>query len=143
MSIMRVGLVDATGKLDTQLVQDVATALNTQVMRDLAKVWNVSATVIYLPDAKKVPPGVWPVNLVAKLPPGEGGVHMDKNNQPYAKVIATPDSQEWTIDASHETIEMLVDPYGNRLHQSRSITVTPDGAIRDGTGEFSYLVEAC
>jgi hypothetical protein len=132
-----------TGKLDPQLVQSVAAALNIQVMRDLPQYWNVKATVIHLPDAKKIPAGVWPVNLVHKLPPGEGGVHMDKHNQPYALVIANPGSDEWTIDASHETLEMLVDPYGNRLHSSQAIGITSHGAIQDTAGQFNYLVEAC
>jgi hypothetical protein len=85
---------------------------------------------------------VWPVFLLKKLPPGEGGFHQDKHNQPYAEVIASPTSEEWTVDASHETLEMLVDPYGNRLQNSTSIETT-DGKIVDGTGEFAYLVEAC
>src|SRR5580704_14750432 len=103
MPIIQVGLVDTTGKLDPELVQSVAAALNIQVIRDLPQFWNVQATVTYLPHAGKIPAGVWPVRLLASLPPGEGGVHTTEHNQPYAKVIATPQSDEWTIDASHET----------------------------------------
>jgi hypothetical protein len=62
---------------------------------------------------------VWPVQLVKSLPPGEGGFHLDKHNQPYAKVIAAPDDDSWTIDASHETIEMLIDPSGNNRDRRR------------------------
>src|SRR5579863_7541408 len=123
MSLIQVGLVDKTGQLDTQLVQETAAALNIQVMRDLAPVWNVQATVRYVPDPASIPTGVWPVFLVAKLPPGEGGVHLDKKNQPYSLVIGTPHSNDWTIDASHETLEMLVDPAGNRLQTSRAIKI--------------------
>jgi len=142
MPVIEVGLIDTTGKLDAALVQSVAAALNLQVIRDLPQFWNVQATVTYLPDASKVPPGVWPVQLVHSLPPGEGGVHMDRHNQPYAKVIANPGSDEWTIDASHETIEMLVDPYGNRLQSSNAIAIV-NGTIEESTGQFNYLVEAC
>ena len=46
-------------------------ALNIQVMRDLPQFWNVQATVRYLPEPSKVPAGVWPVQLVKRLPPGE------------------------------------------------------------------------
>jgi len=125
-----------------QLVQETAAALNIQIMRDLAPIWNVQATVQYLPDPKKIPVGVWPVFLVAKLPPGEGGVHLDNKNQPYALVIGTPDSDDWTIDASHETVEMLVDPAGNRLQTSRAIAIHGNG-VADTSGQFDYLVEAC
>jgi len=92
-----------------------AATINTQVSRDLPQYWPISTTVAYLPNPKAVPQGCWPVFLVDKLAPGEGGVHMTKHNQPYAKVIATPANDDWTIDVSHETIEMLVDPYGNKL----------------------------
>jgi hypothetical protein len=142
MSLFQVGLVDQTGQIDPELIQSVAAALTIQVTRDLPQFWNVQANVTYLPKATKIPVGVWPVFLVKELPPGEGGFHLDKHNQPYAKVIASPNSDEWTIDASHETIEMLVDPAGNRLQNSTSIEIK-NGKIQDGTGEFGYLVEAC
>lgn len=142
MSLIQIGLVDKTGSLDTDLVQTVAAALNVQVTRDLTQFWNVQATVIHLANATKIPSGVWPVQLVKTLPPGEGGFHLDKHNQPYAEVIASPDNDGWTIAASHETLEMLVDPTGNRLQSSRSIEIA-GGKIQDGNSEFEYLVEAC
>jgi hypothetical protein len=142
MSVIQVGLVDTTGDIDPQLVQAAAAALNIQVTRDLPQFWDVQATVQYLPNHHKVPSGVWPVQLVRSLPPGEGGFHMDKHNQPYAKVIATPSDDTWTIDASHETLEMLVDPSGNRLQSSVAIEISGNG-VTDTTGQFNYLVEAC
>ncbi len=142
MSVIQVGLVDTTGALDARLVEATAAALNVQVIRDLPQYWNIQATVRYLPDPKAIPIGVWPVFLVAKLPPGEGGVHLDKKNQPYSLVIGTPGSADWTIDASHETLEMLVDPAGNRLQTSQAIKISGNG-VSDAPGQFEYLVEAC
>jgi len=142
MSLIQVGLVDKTKAIDPELMQAVAAALTIQVTRDLPQFWNVQATVTYEPNASKIPAGVWPVFLVKTLPPGEGGFHLDQHNQPYAKVIASSASDEWTIDASHETLEMLVDPNGNRLQPSTSIQIE-NGKIVDGTGQFGYLVEAC
>jgi len=142
MSLIQVGLADKTGAIDAELMQSVAAALTIQVTRDLPQFWNVQANLTFLPNANKIPAGVWPVFLVKSLPPGEGGFHLDKNNQPYAKVIAAPNSDAWTIDASHETVEMLVDPAGNRLQNSTSIEIKGK-EIQDGTGEFAYLVEAC
>src|SRR5579864_7947614 len=142
MSVIQVGLVDKTGELDSKLVQAAAASLNIQVMRDLTQFWSVQATVRYLPDPTHIPVGVWPVFLVAKLPPGEGGVHLDKKNQPYSLVIGTPHRNDWTIDASHETIEMLVDPAGNRMQTSRAIAIVGND-VQDAVGEYDYLVEAC
>jgi hypothetical protein len=142
MSVIQIGLVDMTGKLDAELVHSAAAALNLQVTRDLPQFWPVSATVLYLPNHKKIPAGVWPVQLVKSLPPGEGGYHADKHKQPYSKVIATASDNTWTIDASHEILEMLVDPYGNRMQSSVAIEIVRR-KIKDGTGQFGYLVEAC
>ncbi len=141
MSLIQIGLMDKTGELSSDVIQSVAAALNVQVTRDLPQFWNVQATVVAL-QKEKVPSGVWPVFLVKNLPPGEGGFHLDKHNQPYAEVIATPNNEGWTVATSHEVIEMLVDPYGNRLQSSTSIQIS-GGKIKDGNGQFSYLVEAC
>jgi hypothetical protein len=54
-------------------------------------------------------------------------------------VVAGP---TWSIDASREIIEMLVDPSGNRLHVAPAIEIKHDGA-GDVPGELAYLVEAC
>ena len=142
MSVIQVGLVDMTGKLDAGFVHTVSLALNLQVTRDLPEFWPVTATVVYLPNKNKIPAGVWPVQLVKTLPPGEGGFHTDKHKQPYAKVIASPTDASWTVDASHEILEMLVDPYGNRMQSSVAIEIVK-GKVKDGTGQFNYLVEAC
>ncbi len=142
MTVIQIGLVDMTGKIDADLIHSAAAALNLQVTRDLPQFWPVSATVMYLPNPKKLPAGVWPVQLVKTLPPDEGGFHSDKNRQPYAKVIASATDPTWTIDASHEILEMLVDPYGNRMQSSVAIEIV-DGKIKDGTGQYGYLVEAC
>jgi hypothetical protein len=143
MSVIQVGLVDVTGKIDPSLVHAASIALNVQVTRDLPQFWPVTATVTYLPNHNKIPPGIWPIQLVKSLPPGEGGFHADKHKQPYAKVIASPDDPTWTVDASHELLEMLVDPYGNRMQSSVAIEITSSGKIVDGVGQFGYLVEAC
>jgi hypothetical protein len=142
MSVIQVGLVDTTGKINAELVQACAAALSIQVTRDLPQFWGVQAAVRYLPHATKIPAGVWPVRLVEKLPPGEGGFHQDKHNQPYSEVIAKANDDTWTIDASHECLEMLVDPYGNKMQSSVAIEIVGNG-VRDATGQFNYLVEAC
>jgi hypothetical protein len=139
---MKIGLVDTTGTVDAAKMAEAAAAINTQVTRDLPQFWNINASVSYLPHANQIPQGFWPVLVVDTLPPDEGGFHLTKHNQPYAKVVATPGSDEWTVDASHETLEMLVDPSGNRLQTSTSIEITK-GKIADGVGTFEYLVEVC
>jgi hypothetical protein len=60
------------------------------------------------------------------------GVHLDYKGVPYAEVSATPD---WVTTASHEVVEMMVDPYGHRFAKGPSVNPA------DGGVEVSYLVE--
>jgi hypothetical protein len=143
MTVVNVVLVDQTHEIDTVLLHSAALSLNSQVTQDLPKYWSgINATVSYAPKLAAVPKGAWPIFLVKELPPGEGGYHLDKKNQPFAKVIAGAADETWTIDASHELIEMLVDPFGNRMQTSQAIAIQGDGVV-DAPGTFSYLVEAC
>jgi hypothetical protein len=138
---VQIGLVDKTGSIDPDTLAATAAAFNTLVQRDLPKFWHVHASVRALHNPKKIPVGVWPVLIVGNLPAGEGGVHEDKHHQPFALVEVSEDRDAWTIAASHEICEMLVDPYGNRMHSSRSIEIHGKDIV-DGAHEFSYLVEA-
>jgi hypothetical protein len=143
MAITQVVLVDQTNSIDTALLHSASLALTTQVTQDLPQYWSgITANVSVAPTLSAVPAGGWPVFLVTSLPPGEGGFHMDNNNQPYAKVIASSSDESWTIDASHEIIEMLVDPFGNRMQSSQAVQISNNDVI-DGSGTFNYLVEAC
>jgi hypothetical protein len=141
--VQQVVIVDQTHQIDKSLLHNAAVALNTQVTRDLTQYWSgITANVSSAPSLAAMSAGAWPVFLVKTLPPDEGGFHLDKHNQPYAKVIASPKDATWTIDASHEIIEMLVDPYGNRMQSSQAIVIAGNNVI-DGNGVFHYLVEAC
>jgi len=44
---------------------------------------------------------------------GAAGVHLDRNGQPFA--LVEYGQGWWSLTASHETLEMLADPWGNRL----------------------------
>jgi hypothetical protein len=139
-----VGLVDTTGTIDPDVISAAASALNVQVTQHLPQYWTTAqpAVVRAFTNASAIPQGVWPVLIVAALPPNEGGFHFTAHNQPYAKVAATPGSNNWTIDASHETLEMLVDPSGNKLQVAKSIILAA-GQVGDGELDYEYLVEVC
>jgi hypothetical protein len=143
MAVTQVVLVDQTHEIDPGLLHNAALALDTQVTQHLPQYWSgITANVSSAPTLSAVSPGAWPVFLVRSLPPGEGGFHLDRHNQPYAKVIASPEDESWTVDASHEIIEMLVDPYGNRIQSSEAIVISGNDVV-DQAGTFNYLVEAC
>jgi hypothetical protein len=60
------------------------------------------------------------------------GIHLDKDGQPFALVEFT---DSWQLTASHETLEMLADPFGNRL-------MAGDSPKQD-QGRVEFLVEVC
>jgi hypothetical protein len=138
---IRIGLVDKTKDHLFALSElaKAASALTLQLQRDVAPIWKVSASVAALATPDAILPGVWPVFVMDKLPPGEGGVHLTSHNQPYAKIVK---GNTWTLDASHEIIEMVIDPQASRLHASNAIEVSGGGFV-DAPGKFEYLVEAC
>src|SRR5437867_3285138 len=109
-----------------------AAALQKQAIRDFGPAWQVTATVDAFAALEDVPLGYWPI-LIGQEDQKGGGVHLDEDNQPFALVDFTPD---WTVTVSHECLEMLADPFGNRLVAGDS----PDPARR---GRVLFLVEVC
>src|SRR5437763_707702 len=99
------------GAISPSVLNKVAAALQKQATRDFSPIWEVNATVNAFSSLDDVPLGYWPI-LVGREGQNGGGVHLDQDNQPYALVDFTPD---WTVTASHECMEMLADPFGNRL----------------------------
>lgn len=129
---VHVALVDASGTIDASELAEVAGALNEQVQSDIAPAWKVAATVGAYPQA---PQGTWRIELQETIElEGAAGFHADERGQPYAQVALS--DGKWTVTASHELVEMLVDPFGSRLHGA--------AALRGWEGEsprVKYLME--
>jgi hypothetical protein len=136
---IQIGLATRSATVDFPSLVKVAGAINVQVSRDLSEIWGVKATVNALPDPQRIDPGIYPVYVVDHVEEDLAGFHQTDHNQPYALVEA---GDTWSLTASHECIEMLVDPSGNRLIASTAIEVV-DNEIRDAVGKFEYLLEVC
>src|SRR5262249_35805415 len=139
MLTRRVGLASRSNSVGLHDLARVAAALSVQLTRDFQPIWEIAATVSVLPDPDSVGPGVWPIFVVDDTGySGASGLHLTDANQPYALVEA---GQTWSLTASHECLEMLVDPGGNRLIASSGIKVADD-QVEDAPGEkVEYLVE--
>ena len=132
MLTMNLALVSEVEGHDPSDVARVAAALSRQATRDFAPIWNMEgATVDTFPTLEDVPVGYWPMMVLADVQ-GAAGVHLDKDGQPFALIEM---SDSWSLTASHETLEMLSDPWGNRLVPGRS--------IKPNQGRVEYLVEVC
>jgi hypothetical protein len=115
-------------------VPKVSAALQKQASRDLAPIWDISATIDSFDKLEDVPKGYWPLIMMDNINvPGAAGIHEDRNGQPFALITASSVLDQWSLTASHEALEMLVDPWGNRL-------VAGDSPKTD-QARVSFLVE--
>jgi hypothetical protein len=133
MLTISVALVSEVEDHDPGDVARVTAALQRQAIRDFRTVWNIEATVDAFPTLEDVPIGYWPILVQEDInTPGAAGVHLDKDGQPFALVQM---SNSWSLTASHEMLEMLADPFGNR--------VIPGRSPKRGQGRVEFLVEVC
>lgn len=106
----------STAVTDAQ-VQALATALQTQVSRDLYPAWNVTAVVTSLTRTQAIPVGAWPLYILDNADiQGALGYHDETLGVPYGRVFVKTAQQygySWTVTASHELLEMLVNPHVN------------------------------
>jgi hypothetical protein len=123
-------------------VTRTAAALQKQVLRDAEPLWGVQATVDAFASLDDVPTGYWPVILTDHVDAG-AGVHLDDEGQPYALVEAGANHPNWTVTASHEVLEMLVDPFGRRLVAGALPPQAEGDPVVAGLSRVQYLVEVC
>jgi hypothetical protein len=130
---VHVAVVSESSSTDPQDVARVSASLQRQATRDLGSVWGVVATVDSFPRLEDVPAGYWPILIQDDIHErNASGVHRDRNNQPYALVQY---SDSWSLTASHEMLEMLIDPSGDRL--------VPGQSPNPAQGRVDFLVELC
>ena len=130
MFVAQVALVSETKKVTARELTRVAAALQKQAVRDFAPIWEIRATVDPFVTLDDVPIGYWPIVVQDNIGFDAAGIHLDKDGQPFALVGHDSD---WSLTASHECLEMLADPFGNRLIAGKS--------IKAGQGRVEYLVE--
>jgi hypothetical protein len=131
MLIRQIGVVPDGVDIELKEILRVTSALQKQVTRDFGPIWDVSATVDGFATLEELPLGYWPVTIKADVQ-NAAGFHVDKNGQPFAVVEA---GNSWSLTASHEVLEMLADPFGNRLIAGSSPTADQ--------GRVEFLVEVC
>jgi hypothetical protein len=122
----RIGISDLTR---------VGAALNRQLNEHFAPLWNLSASISAFADINQVPAQYAPIYILDHLrDPRLGGYHKLDQGRPFA--IVGSDDPFWTVDASHECLEMVVDPSGDN-------TVVGDSPDSDVPGRVEFVVEIC
>lgn len=112
---VNIAVVNQSSASGTDVTNFVA-AVQIQVSNDLFKAWGLSATLIIYPNQAAVPAKMWYILLQDTTDlAGSVGYHsVDTNGIPFAKVFVQTAAQagiEWSITLSHETLEMLGDPF--------------------------------
>jgi hypothetical protein len=133
MLLRQVAILSKSKKVTLQELTKVSAALQRQVSRDLAPIWNINATVDAFGSLNDVPVGYWKITVMDTIPAkSAAGFHLDKQGQPFADVQWSP---TWSLTASHECLEMLVDPFGHEVATGPS--------PKPGQGRGRFLVEVC
>ena len=133
MDFNYIALVSETDNVSVSDVCIASAALQKQVMRDFAPVWEQNGTVDPFVKLEDVPLGYWPIMIRDDIGfAGAAGIHLDEDGQPFGLVQF---SKSWQLTASHEILEMLGDPFGNRVIAGQS--------IKPGQNRVDYLVEVC
>ena len=152
-----VAIVSLTDRIEMRDVLRAAAAVQKQITRDFTPFWGLPATVDAFADLESVPSDYHPVilfgdaeELGGKLDVAIGadeaarliddferdrmsGLHLNAfTRQPFALVEV---EGYWSVVLSHEVLEMIADPYGNRLVAAMHPT-EPNNRVK-------YLLEVC
>lgn len=130
---MNIALVSRVGALQHAELSRVAAAIDRQVREHLMSVWEVEGTVRAFGSHEDVPDDHV---LCTVIPPnphdGIAGVHKTENGEPFANVEY---GSSWSLTASHEILEMIVDPTCDLVMDGIAPVV--------GGGEVEFLAEIC
>ena len=132
MLVQQVAVVSELEQVSHSRLTRVCAALQKQAVRDFGPIWEVQTTVDPFVSLDDVPLGYWPIIIRDDIGVNAAGIHLDKDGQPFSLVEF---SEDWSITASHELLEMLADPFGNRLIAGNS--------PKKGQGRVEFLVEVC
>jgi hypothetical protein len=94
-------------------------AFQAQITQDFGPIYNVEASLEFVSKRQPVPAGAWPIYLLENSNvPGAAGYHQDVNGKISGLVFTETDAKagiSWTVDFTHEMMEMLADPTTNDL----------------------------
>lgn len=152
-----IAIVSLTSDIPAKSVLQAGAALQKQITRDFAPFWGFEATVDVFEDLEDIPSDYHPVvlfgdtnELLGQLEYAVGeeyeaaliddferdrltGLHLNAfTRQPFALVEVT---DTWSVTVGHEVLEMMADPFGNRLIAAAH----PD----DANLRVLYLLEVC
>lgn len=140
MADIKIAIFNQSTAVSDKDVEALTAVLQKQLDADFSPIWGCPADLRFVPKVEAAKPGEWWLGIFDNSDQaGALGYHdLTTEGLPFSKVFAktTMDyGESWTVCASHELLEMLVDPNVN-------LTVFDQGPV--GARLYSYEVcDAC
>jgi formylglycine-generating enzyme required for sulfatase activity len=135
----KIAVVSTSSKVSFAEVQRFVAAVQKLVSADLHNMWNVDATITAYPRIEDADPSAWRVTIQDTIDqPGAIGYHYDRDGVPFTLIdaaLAASSGVSWTVSASHDVVEMLVNPFTGRYIRGPAFT--------DPTREVLLMAEVC
>jgi|ERR1051326_330333 hypothetical protein len=136
--MQEISIINISRTLSDDEISAALPNLQAQVSQHFAPAWAADATLVQEPRNSMPSPDSWWLVILDDSDQADAlGYHdMTPSYMPLGKVFARTDRESghtWTVTASHELLEMLADPWLNR--------VAPD--LRDPNNPVFYAYEIC
>ena len=150
-----VALVSLTSDVSRRSFLQAAAAIQKQITRDFTPIWGLPATVDAFEDLASVPATITPSSSSAtptrsrnSCSSPSAGVRQDLIDDFEGSAVGTSPQRvhtpavragrgvrQWSVTLSHEVLEMITDPFGNRLIAAAHPL--------DREQQVKYLLEVC
>jgi hypothetical protein len=128
-------LLTNTTKVPFSNLLPVAAAIQKQLDGEFLKAWSAHGSITAWENPDTLPTDYAPIFICNTISdPRLAGFHSTTDQKPYANVLYNP-AEDWSIDVSHEALEIVVDPEGKTLQSAPS--PIPE------QGQVDFLVEIC
>ena len=114
--MVNIDVINESTEASDQMIKWLTAALQIQVSRDFAPIWGVDAKLFFVPKRGVPNPAHWQLVFLDNSDvAGALGYHdLTASGLPLGKVFIRTtelDNASWSVTASHELLEMLVDPW--------------------------------
>jgi hypothetical protein len=112
---VNLALINASSVLTDTDISNAIPSFNTQLTRDFGPIWGAEAHIRFIGKNKTIPKGYWWISILDDSDTANAlGYHdLTDEGNPLGKVFAKTDidnGYNWTITATHEILEMIIDP---------------------------------
>jgi hypothetical protein len=122
---VEIALTNISTVVEDAEASNVLEALSMQLRHDIAPTWNVDYTIAYYPKGNNPPESSWQLVICdSSDQAGALGYHdLTPQGRPQGKIFAGTDKkygENWSVTASHELAEQILDPDVNLMVQKDS-----------------------